>query len=742
MDKISSEDIQRILKKHQDKLRERIDLDEMESFPGESFSREYKIFREEALVQKVLVYERLCNFSEKILKVSPKEENKLKIQEAIDVVHLNITPEGAAGFAGILSILLIIFAILLGVFGYYLAGGEIGFTSSEGGLKDVGFSIYFWPILLLLLGGVITKPVSNYPIRIANKWRLKASNQMVLAILYVVMYMRHTSNLENAIKFAGEHVGNPLALDFRKILWDVESGSFVTIKEALDQYLSGWRNYSLEFVESFHLVESSLYESDENRRISLLEKGLEVILDGTYERMLHYAHDLRSPITMLYMLGVILPVLGLVVFPLMSGFLGGVVKWWHLSMVYNVILPVFVYFFGQELLAKRPGGYGSEDILEQYPEFDDYSKIDFFGIKINPLLPAVLIGGIIVLIGLLPIIIFYVNGANYDFELFGYKFLDYKEFDDGYIGPYGLWSMLLSMFVPLGIAFGVGIYYYFFSKNLIRIRENTMKLEKEFSGAIFQIGNRVGDGIPVESAFSKVAENMKNSPAGDFLRIVAVNIQKLGMSVKEAIFNIQRGAITYFPSNLIKSSMKVLVESAKKGPLVVSKSLITISDYVNRVDKIAERLKDLLADIISSMKSQISFLTPMIAAIVVGVTSMMINIINKLGELFKEFEAGNVETETINTGLLKILGEGGLNIENIIPGYQFQVVVGLFVVEMALILTILSSDIENGFDPVTKKNRIAKNLFVSAFLYFVIALIGILVFSVLASGVATFAMPT
>src|SRR3989344_9000070 len=121
------------------------------------------------------------------------------------------------------------------------------------------------------------KPMANYPLRIANKWRLRASNQMVLCVLYIVMYMRHTSNLENAIIFAGEHIGNPLALDLRKVLWDVETGKFVTIKESLDNYLEGWRDYSLEFVESFHLIEGSLYEPSNERRISLLEKSLEVI---------------------------------------------------------------------------------------------------------------------------------------------------------------------------------------------------------------------------------------------------------------------------------------------------------------------------------------------------------------------------------------------------------------------------------------------------------------------------------
>lgn len=68
------------------------------------------------------------------------------------------------------------------------------------------------PIIIIFTGIIAMKFISNYPLHLMMKWRLQASNQMVLCILYIVMYMRHTSNLEHAIKFAGEHIGNPLAL--------------------------------------------------------------------------------------------------------------------------------------------------------------------------------------------------------------------------------------------------------------------------------------------------------------------------------------------------------------------------------------------------------------------------------------------------------------------------------------------------------------------------------------------------
>src|SRR3989344_1182007 len=111
---------------------------------------------------------------------------------------------------------------------------------------------------------------------------------MVPAILYIVIYMKHTSNFEKAVSFASEHLQPPLALDFKKIFWDVEVGRFSTIKASIDNYLESWKDYSMEFIEAFHLIESSLFEPSEDRRIEVLEKSLQVILDGVYDKMLKY----------------------------------------------------------------------------------------------------------------------------------------------------------------------------------------------------------------------------------------------------------------------------------------------------------------------------------------------------------------------------------------------------------------------------------------------------------------------
>ncbi len=683
-----------------------------QEFESPLMSMEYDTFRREALEQKVTFYEQICAAFGRIIHVSTTAEETKRLEESIKACHLQMTPQDAVGFGTFASLLIILTGVVIGAASFVL---------------NV-FSDYIMLTLLFVVGGaLLLKPLTKIPNYFAQRWRLAVSNQMVMCILYMVIYLRHTSNLEHAIKFAGEHIGMPLSLDLKKILWDVEAGTYVTIQDSLENYLAGWKNYNLEFVESIHLIEGSLYEPQDAKRIEMLEKALQVILDGTYDRMLHYAHNLKSPITILHMLGVILPILGLVLFPLLGSFLGGLIKWYHLAVLYNILLPLFVYFMGNRLLSQRPTGYGQGEVLKQYTNLKAYEGIAGSNEILNARFMGIMIGTVIVLISLTPFFVHWLD-PGYDIEIMGWKFLDYK----GEYGPYGFWALVISLLLPIGIGFGFGIYYWMKTRKLIEVTKKTDLLEKEFSGGLFQLGSRIGSGIPVESAFGSVAENMKGTPTGDFFGIVNNNIRNAGMGLKQALFDPKVGAVFNYPSHFIESSMKVLVESARKGPAVVSRSLVTISQYMDRIRQVNERLNDLMADVLSSMTSQISFLTPIIAGIVVGVGSMVVTIINILGEQFK---GAGLEEGGFTGGISAIAGV--LNIKDVIPGYQFQAVVGIYVVELTILLTILSTSIERGVDDTTTHYRIGKNLFKGVILYVIISLIGIIVFNLLANAVGS-----
>ncbi len=715
-----------LLNKYEEKIQ--VELGDKEAAEVKPvFSKEYVEFKKEALPPHFSWYERLCNWSGNILKMKPDPNKALSIQADIDACHLNTTPQGVIS----LSFLFPMMFMILGSFlGYALTGGGM-----------------FFVIISLMVGAVMIVPLGKIPSYFANQWRMKASNQMVLSIFYIVTYMRHTSNIELGVNFAADHLSPPLSLDLKKVFWDVETGKFESVKDSLDVYLQSWKGYNDEYIEAMHLIESSLYEPSDERRLQLLDKSLEVILSETYEKMLHFAHALKSPITMLHMLGVILPILGLVILPLVVSFMEGV-SWVHLFTFYVILLPALVFLLGKSILSKRPTGYGDTDVSEINPELKKYRKIKLnIGKKplfINPIYISIIVIAIFFLMGISPLILHSImhteDDWTWDLAIGNHKFLGYKmsSSETGpntgkVMGPYGLGASLFSLLIVLGLGIGIGLYYKITSKNVIKIRDQSKKLEQEFGSALFQLGNRLGDGMPIELAFGRVAENMAGTVSGNFFSLASNNIRRLGMGVQQAIFDEKVGALNSFPSNIIESSMKVLIQSAKKGPKIASNALLNISQYIKEIHKVNERLKDLLADIVSSMKSQISFMAPVISGIVIGITSMITTILINLGTLLSSVQESGSEGGAAGVGgagLMSMFGDG-------IPTYFFQIVVGLYVVEIIYILTVMSNGIENGADKLAEKYNLGVNLIKGTITYVGVSLVIMLLFNMIASTILT-----
>jgi hypothetical protein len=201
------------------------------------------------------------------------------------------------------------------------------------------------------------------------------------------------------------------------------------------------------------------------------------------------------------------------------------------------------------------------------------------------------------------------------------------------------------------------------------------------------------------------------------------------MSLEDALFSPRRGAIIYYPSALISTSMRILTEAVKKGLKVAARSLMSISEYVKNIRKINERLRDLLAEVVSDMKSNMVFLAPLLAGIVVGLAVMITSILNRLQDL-------------VNTGAggSQIAGFGSvLDITNLfdvtlmIPPYFLQASIGIYLIEIIFILTATLVTVDAGKDSLREKHDLAKNLRRGITIYLVTALISILSLAVLAS---------
>ena len=699
-------------------------------------SQDYVDFKRDTLPE-LSRYERWAGVLGGIIRMNLSSKDQRQIGLQLERAHLNVTPSEVVGLS------IATFFILM------FLGGGICFAWWA--------FLNEFPYLLLFLIFVISFFAAYYaysmPERLAVKWRLKASSQMVPAILYTVIYMKHTSNLERAISFVSKHVEAPLSTDFKKVLWDIENGKYSSIKQSLDAYLDFWKDSNPEFVESFHLIERSLYEPSEARRIQILERALKVILDEVYEKMLKYSHGIKSPLTNIYMLGIVLPTLGLALLPIAATLLQGAITATHVFVLFDMVIPFFVFYLTSQVMINRPGGYGETSYLEKNPLYYKY-------VSKTPYVIAFLIALPFLITGLLPWImqidsltynvdvmkaglvdsssLFNIN-SDYTYGELGLTFLG-KEGDYFFNfiydakheiigGPFGTGALLLSLLLPFSFALFFAISYSLKTRELIKSRESTKRLEEEFNSSLFTLGNRIGDGIPAEIAFARVAESLKGQVTSDFFRTVNLNIQTMGMSLDEAIFDNSRGAIVYFPSNLIATSMRILIESVKKGLNVAAQSLMSISEYVRNIQKINERLRDLLAEVVSDMQSNMTFLAPLLAGIIIGLAAMITSILSQLNTKF----GGEASAEMgLNFGNISQIMQM-FDYRVMIPPYFMQIAIGIYIIQIIFILTGTLVTIDAGEDRLKQTHRISQNLLRGFVLYFIVAFISISALAMLAS---------
>src|SRR3989344_3632111 len=141
------EDIQNILNKYKGKIKK--DLNEIEDYsPDSKFSQEYMWFRREALTRRVTAYESLCNSSERILNIQPKEKDYAALQRSIEASHLNITPVGAYSFSILTSIVLFIVMVLINL---------LSFLSTN----NLNTNLILLTLFILLIIVFIIKPLTN-----------------------------------------------------------------------------------------------------------------------------------------------------------------------------------------------------------------------------------------------------------------------------------------------------------------------------------------------------------------------------------------------------------------------------------------------------------------------------------------------------------------------------------------------------------------------------------------------------
>jgi len=628
-------------------------------------SLQYEIFQEEEKLSTIpkTIYEKFAHISEKILPVEPDKTTKKKIEEAINFAHLKITPKGAASLAILTAMSFCIIAIFLILFGFLeIIEGLICI------FVIAAFSYYLY----------------TYPLKLKKVYELRAGSEIVMLILHIVIYMKNFPNLEGAVKFATSNLTGPLALDIKKLLWDVNIGTYSSMEQALLSYSQKWKNSFKAFADSINAIVYSLYTSGE-RRTELLDESIEIILSSLKERSDSYILQLRNPITMINALGILLPTLILTMLPLLTIFLGQDIPPSLIFGFYDILLPILLAFTIKNILDNRVITLPEPD-LSLHPELPPGDTFRLGKVFISSYIPSIII--------LIPFLYYFFTN-------------------------FSSLSLTHSYIIIFGFYVSIALFFILNSFQKIKIKEDIIKMEDEFREILFGLGQEIDRGIPIEVAIEKIIPTLRGNHSIKLLQKIISNIKYKNFTLEQAIFHEKEGAINYFPSRLIHSILKAVIDAANKGTKIVSEIMISISKYLTNLHKTQNIVQDNFSEVISSMQMQARILLPLICGVMNTLTYMIIEMVNFIGKTF-----GGISTEGPAASYAGFLSMWkGLAIS---PA-TFQLAIGFYSIETIIILSWFMSGIEVGVDKISLHNGISKNLIVGGLMYFAVSIISFMI---------------
>lgn len=665
-------------------------------------------------------FEKACNFAESIIRITPPNAKNLK--NSLLSAGINTSPEGVFS----LTILTI-----LGTFLFMLILMLI--------IPTIG-------IFLLIIPFALGYLIYTYPPYAATVTKIRACDETVKVILYMVIYLRLTPQMEGAFNFASKHCTGPLGDDLKEMLWGLRIGKYKTLEEAISSKLDKWLAWDKEFIESINLLFSLEHEYTEQRRKNILDKALTHILNSTYDKMQVYARELRIPMTFVHAMGITFPLMGLVMFPMISIFLHGEAGGYlstYLALGYIIVLPLFLYSYLRRIVSKRPGAFSFPDV-SHHPELPPPGK---FSIKLGSrkvFISALLIAMACFVVISIPALnhyskllsdyLFISRGANSEAAWKDYMTRMYEKSN---ILPYTLQALTLI----IGLTIAIVAYCLGKSYQRLKIRNEIKELENSFQVALFDLSEILSSGVPIEFAIQELLEKYERSklqatPMYKFFSGVLINMKKLGMTLRAAIFDYEYGVIKWFPSMLMKDVLEILLSAAGKSSSILAMASFSISNFLEKMKKVEESIIEMLSEISASLQMQASFIAPFICGVVAAMATDIIvllqEIVKMINRVEEQFMAGLFATQT------KSLSEmlNFVKIEKVMPLTLFQLIVGIYMIEIVIIICYFLNGIANGFDSTTRNVLIGKSLIIALIIYCFVLLVGIFVTKGLVLGLS------
>jgi hypothetical protein len=145
--------------------------------------------------------------------------------------------------------------------------------------------------------------------------------------------------------------------------------------------------------------------------------------------------------------------------------------------------------------------------------------------------------------------------------------------------------------------------------------------------------------------------------------------------------------------------------------------MVVISRYLKGVHEVKEEIEDILGETTTSMKFLAMFLSPMVSGVTVTLAVIILRILESLGSAMKNIMGSAGGGMNVAQSMLLIPWAMGGTMP--ITPSGFQLIVGIYMIETAVLLSVFLNGIKYGEDPVGMRQNMWNILLIGIILYII-----------------------
>ena len=172
----------------------------------------------------------------------------------------------------------------------------------------------------------------------------------------------------------------------------------------------------------------------------------------------------------------------------------------------------------------------------------------------------------------------------------------------------------------------------------------------------------------------------------------------------------------------------------KKSVKTTAKSMIVISTYLKGVHDVSEEIDEILGETTTSMAFLATILAPMVSGVTVTMAVVILQILVKLGSAMRNITAA----AGTNTAQTMLLIPWAMNETLPITPPFFQLIVGIYMIETFILLSVFLNGIKYGEDPIGVRFNIWNILLIASIVYIIS---WVVTYSIFGSSISTLLTP-